>query len=29
MSTFDQAIIAPLFVGVLLLFVGHWLDNHK
>ncbi|WP_204772910.1 type I toxin-antitoxin system Fst family toxin [Secundilactobacillus silagei] len=29
MSQFDSAIIAPLLVGVILLFVGHWLDGRK
>ncbi|RND44102.1 hypothetical protein FAM8407_02918 [Lacticaseibacillus paracasei] len=29
MNTFDQAIIAPLLVGVFLLLLKHLLDNRK
>ncbi|WP_461225232.1 type I toxin-antitoxin system Fst family toxin [Lacticaseibacillus suihuaensis] len=29
LSQFDQAIIAPLLVGVILLIMDHWLDGRK
>ncbi|WP_371863481.1 type I toxin-antitoxin system Fst family toxin [Lacticaseibacillus zhaodongensis] len=29
LSSFDNAIVAPLLVGVILLLVHHWLNDHK